>query len=63
MMIDLDNGALLLVPVLFLPAADRQDVIEANGGILLPEPQHGLPIVRRKSDVDDVLCQLHLRCR
>jgi hypothetical protein len=42
------------------PLRDRQHVIEANSGILLPEPQHRLQIVRRKSDVDDVFCQLHL---
>jgi hypothetical protein len=27
---------------------------------VLPEPQHRLQIVRRKSDVDDVFCELHL---
>src|SRR6266568_4158328 len=35
-------------------------MIEANGDILLPEPQHWLQIVCRKSDVDDAFCQLHL---
>ena len=60
MMIDLDDKALLIVPVLLLSAADRQHLIEANGSILLPEPQHWLQIVRRKSDVDDAFCQLHL---
>jgi hypothetical protein len=33
-------------------AANRQHMIEANSDILLPEPQHWLQIVRRKSDVD-----------
>src|SRR5258705_6676811 len=36
---------------------------EAKAGILLPEPQHRLQIVRRKSEVDDVLCELHRPCR
>src|SRR6266404_331355 len=60
MMVELDDGALLIEPVLFLPAADRQHMIEANSDFLLPEPQHWLQIVRRKSDVDDAFCQLHL---
>jgi hypothetical protein len=60
MVVDLDDGSLLIVPVLFLPAADRQHMIEANSGILPPEPQHRLQIVRRKSDIDDAFCQLHL---
>src|SRR6266705_2893211 len=59
-MVELDDRALLVVPVLFLSAADRQHMIEANGDILLPEPQHWLQIVCRKSDVDDAFCQLHL---
>ena len=59
-MVELDDGALLHVPVLLLPAANRQHMIEAKSDILLPEPQHWLQIVRRKSDVDDVFCQLHL---
>jgi hypothetical protein len=46
-----------VVPVLFLPAANRQQMVEAKAGILLPEPQHRLQIVRRKSEVDDVLCE------
>jgi hypothetical protein len=41
-------------------AANRQDMIEAKADIVLPEPQHRLQIVRRKSDVDDVFCELHL---
>src|SRR6266481_8249405 len=53
-MVKLDDGALRVVPVLFLPAANRQHMIEAKTYILLPEPQHRLQIVRRKSDVDDV---------
>src|SRR5437899_12913778 len=60
MMVDLDDVALLIQPVLLLSAADRQHMIEANSNILLPEPQHWLQIVRRKSDVDDAFCQLHL---
>jgi hypothetical protein len=50
------------VPVLFLPAANRQHMVEAKAGILLPEPQHRLQIVGRKSEVDNVLCELHLPC-
>ena len=42
MMVELDDGALLIVPILFLPAANRQHMIEANSDILLPEPQHWL---------------------
>ena len=60
MMVELDDGALLIVSVLLLSAADRQHMIEANSGILLPEPQHRLQVVRRKSDIDDVFGQLHL---
>jgi hypothetical protein len=50
------------MPVLFLPAANRQHLVEAKAGILLPEPQRWLQIVRGKSEVDDVLCELHLPC-
>ena len=60
MMVQLDDGALLIMPLLLLPAANRQHMIEANGGVLLPELQHRLQIVRRKSDIDDALRQLHL---
>jgi hypothetical protein len=45
---------------LFLAAANWQDMVEAKADILLPEPQHRLQIVRRKSDIDDVFCELHL---
>jgi hypothetical protein len=41
-MVELDDRALLVVPVLFLAPANRQHMIEANGDILLPEPQHRL---------------------
>ena len=58
-MIELDDRALRLVPVLVLPAANRQHIIESKTDILLPEPQHRLQIVRRKSDVDDIFRQLH----
>jgi hypothetical protein len=51
------------MPVLLLPAADRQHMIEADTGILLPELQHGLKIVGREPDVDDALCQFHLADR
>src|SRR6266851_111485 len=60
MMVDLDDRALLVMPVLLLSAADRQHVIEAKADILLPEPQHRLQIVRRKSDINDGFRQLHL---
>src|SRR5258706_13839155 len=46
-------------PILFLPATNRQHMVEAKAGIPLPEPQHRLQIVRRKSDVDDIFRQLH----
>jgi hypothetical protein len=62
-MVEFYDRAQRIVPVLFLPAANRQYVVEAKAGILLPEPQHRLQIVRRKSEVDDVLCELHLSCR
>ncbi len=55
-MVEFDDRAERVVPVLFLPPANRQHVIEAKAGILLPKPQHRLQIVRRKSEVDDVLC-------
>src|SRR5258708_8726312 len=58
-MIELDDRALRLVPVLVLPAANRQHIIESKTDILLPEPQHRLQIVRRKSDVDAMFRQLH----
>src|SRR6267378_5847234 len=62
-MVEFYDRAQRVVPVLFLPAANRQHMVEAKAGILLPEPQHRLQIVGRKSDVDDVLCELHLPCR
>jgi hypothetical protein len=60
---DIDDRAQRVVPVLFLPATNRQHMVEAKAGIPLPEPQHRLQIVRRESEVDDVLCELHLPCR
>jgi hypothetical protein len=45
-MVELDDGVLLIIPVLLLPAANRQRVIKANRDILLPEAQHWLQIVR-----------------
>src|ERR1700738_2103802 len=62
-MVEFYDRAQRVVPVLFLPAANRQHMVEAKAGILLPEPQHRLQIVRRKSEVDGVLCELHLPCR
>jgi hypothetical protein len=59
-MVEFYDRAQRIVPVLFLPATNRQHMVEAKAGILLPEPQHRLQIVRRKSEVDDVLCELHL---
>jgi hypothetical protein len=59
MMVELDDGALLVMPVLFLSATHRLHMIEADRGILLPKPQHRLQMVGRKSDVDDVFRQLH----
>jgi hypothetical protein len=47
MMVELDDGALFVVPVLFLSAAYRLHMIEANRGVLLPEPQHRLQMVGR----------------
>jgi hypothetical protein len=41
-MVELDDGALLVVPVLLLSALNRQHMIEANNDIPLPEPQHWL---------------------
>src|ERR1700722_500657 len=62
-MVEFCDRAQRVVPVLLLPAANRQYMVETQAGILLPEPQHRLQIVRRKSEVDDVLCKLHLLCR
>src|SRR6202795_1112830 len=62
-MVEFYDRAQRIEPVLFLPAANRQHMVEAKAGILLPEPQHRLQIVRRKSEVDDVLGELHPRCR
>ena len=45
-MVELDDGALLVMPVLFLSTANRQHMIKAQTDILLPEPQHRLQIVR-----------------
>jgi len=59
MMVQLDDRALLDMPILLLPAANRQHMIEADGGILLPELQHGLQIAGREPDIDDALRQLH----
>ena len=60
-MIEFYDRVQRVVPVLFLAAANRQDMIEAKADIVLPEPQHWLQIVRQKSDVDDVFCELHLQ--
>src|SRR5216684_814993 len=62
-MVEFYDRAQRVVPVLFLPATNRQHMVEAKAGIPLPEPQHRLQIVRRESEVDDVLCELHLPCR
>jgi hypothetical protein len=51
-MIEFYDRAQRVMPVLFLAAANRQDMIEAKADIVLPEPQDRLQIVRRKSDVD-----------
>jgi hypothetical protein len=59
-MIEFYQRAQRVVPVLFLAAANRQDMIEAKADIVQPEPQHWFQIVRRKSDVNDVFCELHL---
>jgi hypothetical protein len=59
-MVEFYDRAQRIVPVLFLAAANWQDMVEAKADILLPEPQHRLQIVRRKSDIDDVFCELHL---
>src|SRR6266478_9251304 len=58
-MVEFYDRAQRIVPVLFLPATNRQHMVEAKADILLPEPQHRLQIVRRKSDIDDVFCGLH----
>jgi hypothetical protein len=55
MVVQLDDGPISVVSVLLLPATNRQDLVESKTCILLPEPQHRLQIVRRKSAVDDVL--------
>jgi hypothetical protein len=59
-MVEFYDRAQRIVPVLFLPAANRQYVVEAKAGVLLPEPQHRLQIIGRKSEVYDALCELHL---
>ena len=59
-MIEFYDRAQRVAPVLLLAAANRQDMIEAKAGIVLPGPQHRLQIVRRKSDVDAVFRELHL---
>jgi hypothetical protein len=56
-MVEFYDRAQRVVPVLFLPAANRQHMVEAKAGILLPEPQNRLQIVRRKSEVDGVFCE------
>jgi len=56
-MVEFYDRAQRVVPLLFLPAPNRQHVVEAKAGILLPKPQHRLQIVGRKSEVDDVLCE------
>jgi hypothetical protein len=52
-MIEFYDRAQRVMPVLFLAAANRQDMIEPKADIVLPEPQDRLQIVRRKSDVDE----------
>src|ERR1700756_1712506 len=59
-MVEFYDRAQCIVPILFLPSTNRQHMVEAKGGISLPEPQHRLQIVRRESEVDDVLCELHV---
>jgi hypothetical protein len=46
MMVELDDRTLRIVPVLLLPPANRQHVIEAEADLLLPEAQHRLQIIR-----------------
>jgi hypothetical protein len=46
-MVEFYDGAQRVVPVLLLPAANLQHMVEAQAGILLLEPQHRLQIVRR----------------
>src|SRR6478672_8087361 len=58
-MVEFYDRAQRVVPVLLLPATNRQHMVEAKAGIPLPEPQHWLQIVRRESEIDDVLCELH----
>src|ERR1700760_1020963 len=60
-MIELDDGPRRIVPILFLAAANRQHMIEAKAGVLLPELQHRLQLAGRQPNIDDVLGELHLR--
>jgi hypothetical protein len=52
-MVDFYDRAQRVMPVLLLPAAYRQPMIETEAGILLPELQHRLQIVRGQSDIDE----------
>ena len=46
-LVEFYDRAQRVVPVLLLPAANLQHMVEAQAGILLLEPQHRLQIVRR----------------
>jgi hypothetical protein len=58
-MIDLDDRAGGIVPILLLTAAKRKDVIERQSHLVLPKRQHAIEIVREKTNVDLLLCELH----
>jgi hypothetical protein len=51
-MIDLDHGASGVVPMLSLATPDREDVVELEPDLALPEREHRIEIVGGKSDVD-----------
>src|SRR5258705_5379419 len=51
-MVEFYDRAQRVVPVLFLPATNRQHMVEAKAEIPLPEPQDRLPTVSAQSHAD-----------
>jgi hypothetical protein len=57
--IDLEHRTVDVMTMLVLPAPDPEQVVERNAGRFLPEGQHGLEVVGRKTDVDTRFGEFH----
>ena len=59
--VDLDHRAQRIVPVLVLPAADRQQMVEGKADLALPERQHRFEVVGREAEVHARLGEIHAK--